>query len=138
DEGSRKRLAEFLMLNPHDRRSYAAGLDRLLEEISGEDDGLQDNLLLEKAMLVDDTQRRSQLLEELVKRYPHRDAGVRAQYEWGVAKIKLWKDWDGSEEEKKQLLIDSRRILSDFIEKHAECPFSEQAAEMLQTLPQPQ
>jgi hypothetical protein len=138
DEGSRKRLAEFLMLNPHDRRSYAAGLDRLLEEISSEDDGLRDNLLLEKAMLVDDTQRRLQLLEELAKRYPQRDAGVRAEYEWGVTKIKLWKDWDGSEEEKKQLLIDSRRILSDFIEKHTECPFSEQAAEMLQTLPQPQ
>ena len=126
------------MLNPHDTPSYAVSLDRLLEEMPQEDDGFRDNLLLEKAMLVDDIQRRSQLLEELVERYPQRDAGIRAQYEWGMTQIKLWKDWDGSEEEKNQLLIESRRILSDFIEKHPECPFSEQAAEMLQTLPQPQ
>jgi hypothetical protein len=138
NEDSAKRLAEFLMLNPHDRRSYAIRLDGLLAAMPQTDGGLRDNLLLEKAMLVDDLQRRSQLLEELAKQYPQRDAGIRAQYECGVSKIKLWKDSDGSEEVKKQLLIDSHRILSDFIEKHPDCPFSEQAVEMLQTLPQPQ
>lgn len=137
DDDSRKRLAEFLMLNPHDERSYAARLDGLLEKMSA-DDGLRDNLLLEKAMLVGDIRWRLQLLEELAKQYPQRDAGIQAQYEWGMAKIKLWKNPDSSEEEKKQLLIDSHKILSDFIEKHPDCPFSEQAAEMLQTLPQPQ
>jgi len=95
-------------------------------------------VLLEKAMLVDDIRRRSQLLEKLTKRYPQRDAGIQAQYEWGMAKIKLWKNPDSSEEGEKQLLIDSRKILLDFIEKHPDCPFSEQAREMLQTLPQPQ
>ncbi|MHC4468347.1 MAG: hypothetical protein ACYSUZ_03080 [Planctomycetota bacterium] len=138
DEDSSKRLAEFLMLNPHDRHSYAVNLDRLLGEMPQVDDGFRDNLLLEKAMLVDDVQRRAQLLEELAKQYPQRDGGIRAQYEWGMAKIKIWKDWDGPEEEKNQLLNESRRILSVFVEKHSECPFSEQAAEMLQTLPQPQ
>jgi hypothetical protein len=129
-------LAEFLMLNPHDERSYAVGLDGLLEKVSA-DDGLRDNLLLAKAMLVDDVHRRLQLLKELAKQYPQRDAGIRAQYEQGMAKIKLWKNPDCSEEEKKQLLIDSHAILSDFIEKHPG-PFSEQAQEMLQALPQPQ
>ncbi|MFZ9010830.1 MAG: hypothetical protein ACO3BO_04695 [Anaerohalosphaeraceae bacterium] len=138
DEDSSKRLAEFLMLNPHDRHSYAVNLDRLLGEMPQVDDGFRDNLLLEKAMLVDDVQRRAQLLEELAKQYPQRDGGIRAQYEWGMAKIKIWKDWDGPEEEKNQLLTESRRILSVFVEQHSECPFSEQAAEMLQTLPQPQ
>ncbi len=137
DKDSRKRLAEFLMLNPHDERSYAVGLDRLLEEMSA-DDGLRDNLLLAKAILVDDIHRRSQLLEELAKQYPQCDAGIQAQYEWGMTKIKLWKNPDSSEEEKQQLLIDSHTILSDFIEKHPDCLFSEQAEEMLQTLPQPQ
>jgi len=136
DEDSRKRLAEFLMLNPHDDRSYAVSLDGLLEKMSA-DDGLRDNLLLAKAMLVNDIQRRSRLLEELAKQYPQCDAGIRAQYEWGMTKIKLWKNTDSSEE-KRQLLIDSRKILSDFIEKHPDCSFFKQAREMLQTLPQPQ
>ena len=138
EEGSQKRLAEFLTLNPHDRRSYTVSLDGLLEDVPEEDDGFRDNLLLEKAMLVDDLQRRSQLLEELASQYPQRDAGIRAQYEWGMTKIKFWKDLDGSEEVKNQLLNDSRLILSEFIEKHPDCPFSEQTREMLQTLPQSQ
>ena len=138
DEDSSKRLAEFLMLNPHDRHSYAVNLNRLLGEMPQVDDGFRDNLLLEKAMLVIDVQRRSQLLEELATQYPQRDGGIRAQYEFGMAKIKIWKDWDGSAEEKNKLLTESRRILSDFVEKHSESPFSKQAAEMLQTLPQPQ
>ena len=125
------------MLNPHDERSYAVGLNGLLEKISA-DDGLRDNLLLAKAMLVDDIRRRSQLLEKLTKQYSKCDAGIQARYEQGMAKIKLWKNPDISEDEKKQLLIDSRKILSDFIEAHPDRPFSEQAREMLQTLPQPQ
>ncbi len=137
DDESQKRLAEFLMLNPHDDRGYAVSLDGLLEKTSA-DDGLRDNLLLAKAMLVDDIQRRSQLLEELAKRYPQRDAGIQAHYEWGMAKIKLWKNTDSSEEEKQQLLVDSRKILSDFIKEHRDSFFSGQAGEMLQTLPQPQ
>jgi hypothetical protein len=134
-EDSFKRLTEFLTLNPYDRRSYTLSLDRLLQDLPS-DDGLRDNLLFEKAMLVDDLRRRSQLLEDLAKQYSLRDAGIRARYEWGVAKIKLWKDPETSEEEKEQLLNDSHRILSDFVNDHSECPYSRQAREMLQTLPQ--
>ncbi len=135
DDDSRERLAKFVTLNPHNERGYAISLDRLLENAS-EDDGLRDNLLLAKAMLVDDIQRRSQLLGELAREYPQRDAGIQAQYEWGMAKIKLWKHPDGPEKEKKKLLTDSRTILSDFVEKHPDCPFSEQAQKMLDALPQ--
>ncbi|RKY11782.1 MAG: hypothetical protein DRP52_05460 [Planctomycetota bacterium] len=132
-----KRLAAFLRLNPYDERHYAVGLDGLLEGMS-QTDGLRDNLLLARAMRAEDIHRRLQLLEELTKQYPQGDAGIQAQYEVGTAKIKLWKNPGGSEEEKKQLLIDSHTILSEFIEKHPECPFSKQAAAMLRTLPQPQ
>ena len=135
EEESKKRLAEFLMLNPYDRHSYAVSLDGLLQKMSL-DDGLRDNILLEKAMLTDDIQRRSQLLEELAGKYPQRDAGIRAQYEWGMTKIRLWKDQETSEDEKRRLLTDARQILSDFVEEHPECPFAQQVREMLQTLPQ--
>ena len=137
DTESRKRLAEFLMLNPYDEHSYTVGLERLLEGMPPED-GLRDNILLAKALQIADLHRRSKLLEELATQYPQRDAGVRAWYEWGMAKIKLWKEPDNSEQEKKDLLAESRAILSDFIEKHPEGPYSDQALEMLQTLFQPQ
>jgi outer membrane protein assembly factor BamD (BamD/ComL family) len=93
---------------------------------------------LEKAMLINDLQRRSQVLEELAEQYPKRDAGIRAHYERGIAKIKLWKKLEGSAEENQKLLADARRILTDFIENYPDNPFSEQAAEKLQTLPQPE
>jgi len=134
DDDSKKRLAEFLMLNPHDERTYAVRLDGLLEKMP-EEDGLRDNILLEKALLVDDIQRRLQLLEALKKQYPQRDAGIQAWYEWGMAKIKLWKESTASDEEKDQLLVESHNILSEFIEKHPDNLFSEQARDTLQTLP---
>jgi hypothetical protein len=142
DEESFKRLAEFVMLNPHDERSYAAGLNGLFERMS-RDDELRDNILLAKAMLIDDNHRREQLLEKVAKQYSKRDAGIQARFELGMTKIKLWKDPNSSKEKKNQLLIDSHKILSDFIapdfiEKHPNCFLSKQAGEMLQTLPQPQ
>lgn len=131
------RLAEFVMLNPYDELSYESGLNGLLEKMPP-DDGLIDNVLLAKAMLIDDIHRRLQAMEELAKQYPERDGGGQAQYEQGMIKIKLWKNADNSEEKKKKLLVDSHTILNDLIKRHPDSFFSKQAAETLKTLPQPQ
>jgi hypothetical protein len=133
DKDAEQRLAEFLRLNPHES-NYPAQLDRLLERMP-EDDGLRDNVLFEKAVLVDDIPRRSQLLEQLAKRYPRRDAGLRAQYELGLLKIQLWKTTEGPEEVRKKFLLEAYSILSEIIKNQPKSPFAEQAETMLQTLP---
>lgn len=133
DNNAKQRLAEFLRLNPHES-NYPAQLDRLLER-TPEGDGLRDNLLFTKAVLVDDVAIRSKLLEQLVKQYPRRDAGLQAKYELGLLKIQLWKTDEGPEEARKKFLLDANSILSDMIENHPDSPFAEQAKAMLRTLP---
>jgi len=132
DKDAEQRLAEFLRLNPHES-SYPAQLDRLLERMP-EDEGLRDNVLFAKAVLVDDISRRSQLLEQLVKQYPQRDAGLQAQYELGLLKIQLWKTAEGSEEVRKEYLLEAYSILSGF-KNDPNGPFAERAEAMLKTLP---
>lgn len=134
DEAGRKRLAEFVMLNPHEL-SYAMRLDGLLEQMS-ETDGLRDNVLLEKAKLIDDLRRRSRLLNELAHQYPGRDATAEALYESGLINIQLLKNTDLSETQKNELVTETRMILSNFIERHPDSPFVQQAQATLQTLPQ--
>jgi hypothetical protein len=133
EKDTEKRLAEFLMLNPYES-DYSVRLDRLLETMP-QDDGLRDNVLFEKAVMVDDIKRRSELLEQLWKQYPQRDAGLRAQYELGLLKIQLWKTTENSEGERRKLLTDAYTILLDIIDNHPDGPFTEQARAMLQTLP---
>lgn len=133
DEEAGIRLAEFIKLNPYES-NYPVLLDRLLERMPP-DDGLRDNILFEKAALVDDIQQRAQLLEQLWKQYPQRDAGLHAQYELGVLKIQIWKTVEKSEEAKRKLLADAYAILADVIRQHSDSAFAEQAAAMLQTLP---
>jgi len=132
DKDAEQRLAEFLRLNPHES-NYPGQLDRLLGSMP-ENDGLRDNVLLAKAVLVDDIQRRSQLLEQLAQQYPQRDAGLQAQYELGLLKIQLWKTAEGSEEARKKFLLEACSILSEF-KNDPNGPFAEQAKAMLQTLP---
>ena len=133
DKDAEQRLAEFLRLNPYES-TYPAQLDRLLERIP-QDDGLRDNVLFAKAVLVDDIPHRSQLLEQLAKQYLHRDAGLRAHYELGLLKIQLWKTIEGPEEVRKKFLVEAYSILSDIIDNQPKSPFAEQAETMLQTLP---
>lgn len=133
DDESRKRLAEFLRLNPYHERSYAVNLDGLLEKMP-DDDGLRDNVLLAKAVLADDLHRRLELLEALIKQYPQRDAGIQARYEMGLTTIRLHKDPMLSEEQKEQLLTESKQILADFIEQYPDSPFAAQAREKLRNL----
>jgi hypothetical protein len=100
-----------------------------------QDDGLRDNVLFAKAVLVDDIPRRSQLLEQLAKQYPQRDAGLQAQYELGLLKIQLWKTTEGSEEVRKKYLLEAYSILSAIKDNQPKSPFAGQAETMLKTLP---
>ncbi|MHC5156597.1 MAG: tetratricopeptide repeat protein [Planctomycetota bacterium] len=133
DKAAEQRLAEFLRLNPHES-NCPAQLDRLLERMP-QDDGLRDNVLFAKAVLVDDIPRRSQLLEQLAKQYPQRDAGLQAQYELGLLKIQLWKTTEGSEEVRKKYLLEAYSILSEIKDNQPKSPFAGQAETMLKTLP---
>ncbi|MDH4203573.1 MAG: hypothetical protein OEV87_11875 [Phycisphaerae bacterium] len=133
DKDAGQRLAEFLRLNPHES-NCPAQLDRLLERMP-QDDGLRDNVLFAKAVLVDDIPRRLQLLEQLAKQYPQRDAGLQAQYELGLLKIQLWKTIEGSEEVRKKYLLEAYSILSEIKDNQPKSPFAEQAETMLKTLP---
>ncbi|MEN8127558.1 MAG: hypothetical protein ABFR90_07100 [Planctomycetota bacterium] len=132
DKEAGERLSEFLRLNPY-KPDYPVRLESLTKR-APRDDGLRDNLLLEKAATVEDIQQRSHLLEELWRQYPQGDAGLQAQYELGLLKIQIWKSTDGPEEERKKLLPEARTILSDFIERHPDHPCAGQAEAMLETL----
>jgi hypothetical protein len=99
------------------------------------DDGLRDNLLLEKAMLADDSDRRIVLLADVTRQFPRSDGGIRAMYELGLLKIQLWKDTQNPQETRDKLLLECRTLLTTFSTDHPESPYAEQAQSMLQSLP---
>ena len=101
-----------------------------------ENDGLRDNVLLEKAMLMEDARSRSVKLTELTQQYPATDAGVRAMYELAMAKVQLYKDSQNSEEVKAKLLLETRQVLSGFIQEHPDSIYASQAEAMLKSLPE--
>lgn len=136
DEPSRNRLNEFLTLNRFDL-NYSTRLDNLLEQMTPED-GLRDNVMLEKALLAEEDQHRLVLLTKFLKQYPNRDTAVRAQYETARTKIQIWKNLDDSKEQKKQFLDEAIDILSNLIEQHPESLYCAQAEVLLQTLPKVQ
>jgi len=133
DEDSRKRLAKFVMLNPH-RLDYSQRLDILLAETK-KNDRLRDNILLAKIMLIPDAQLRGEQLKELSEKYKKTDGGTQALYELGLLNVGLWKDPKTSEKEKNKYLSDARKILTDFTSKYPHSIFSEQAQTMLNSLP---
>ena len=132
DKDTQQRLAEFLRQNPHES-DYPVCLDRLLERMP-KDDGLRDNVLFEKAMLVDDIRQRLPLLEQVCRQYPQQDAGLMAQYELGLLKIQLWKTTENSQDARKKLLSEACSILSDIIDSHPDSILADQAKDMLRTL----
>ncbi len=134
DDDSKRRLTTFMKLNPH-AMEYLSRLEDLLAEMP-DDDGLRDNVLLEKTMLIEDARQRMQMLTELSQAFPATDAGVRALYELAMVKVQLWKDPQTTEEIRSQLLPETRTILDDFISTYPDSLFSQQARAMLQNLPQ--
>lgn len=132
DAASKDRLQRFIMLNPYDGL-YESHLDTLLQEMPA-DDGLRDNILLAKALLINDLYERSQALTKLIETYPQHDAGIRAVYDLALIKVQLWKYPQNSDDVKQQLLQEAEDILTGFIEAHPNNPHTEQARVLLESL----
>lgn len=134
DDASRQRLARFIIRNPHGTQ-YAAWLESQLADMD-KADGLRDNLLLEQTMLIDDARQRMQKLTELAQTFPETDGALRALYKLAMVKVQLRKAAETTDEVKQQLLTETRTILNEFVEKHPDNLYAEQARTLLKGLPE--
>ena len=132
-EGAADRLAKFVMLNPHGME-YSQQLDTLLS-LSKPQDGLHDNLLLAKAKLIADDQRRSERLSQLNREYQHTDGGMQALYELTRQKIRLYQREDDSDVEKRKFLAEARDMLTSFLNLYPGSFYVEQVRRNLEDLP---
>ncbi|HPC95110.1 MAG TPA: hypothetical protein PLU87_09220 [Sedimentisphaerales bacterium] len=132
-DGAPDRLAKFVMLNPHGLE-YAQQLDTLLS-LSGEQDGLRDNLLLAKAKLLADDQARSERLSQLNREYQNTDGGMQALYELTRLKIRLYQQEDDSAAEKRKFLTEARDMLTSFLNLYPDSFYVEQVRRNLEDLP---
>ena len=131
---SAKRLAKFVMLNPH-AADYARHLNKLLKQ-AGDDDRLRDNILLAQAKLVADEQLRAENLSQLHKKFQDTDGGRQALYELALLKIRLWRQQsEANLETKRQYLAQARATLTSFIALYPNSIFTEQAKKNLDDLP---
>jgi hypothetical protein len=130
-EGALERLARFVMLNPHSLE-YEQQLDALLAQ-TGEKDGLRDNLLLAKAKLIADSQRRAERLSDLSREYQNTDGGMQALYELTLLYIRLYQ-----EEPKKENLVQATNMLTSFVSLYPDNFYATQAKKTLAGLPKPE
>jgi hypothetical protein len=129
-EGTLARLAEFVLLNPCGL-GYDGQLDALLAR-AGPKDELRDNLLLEKAKLIDDDQGRAERLSELSRQYQNTDGGMQALYELTRLNIRLYQ-----REPKKERLLLARDMLTNFLSLYPESFYAVQVKKNLEDLPGP-
>jgi hypothetical protein len=131
---SGKRLARFVILNPHSP-DYAGQLEEMLGEI-GKNDPLRDNILLAQVKLIPDEQHRAERLAELYKQYTNSDGGMQALYELALLKIQFWRQQpDTNVERKKQFLADAKATLNEFLRMYPKSYCAEQVKKNLATLP---
>jgi hypothetical protein len=135
-EGAAERLARFVSLNPHSL-DYKGQLEALLASV-GPEDGLRDNVLLALAKLIPDDQRREERLTQLNRDYQDTDGGMKALYELTRLKIGLWQREEGSNEEKRKLLVDARDMLTSFLTLYPDSPYAERIESNLKGLPKPE
>jgi hypothetical protein len=129
-----RRLAKFIMLNPH-LSNYTRRLDELLGQM-GERDRLRDNILLAQTKLIADEQLRAEKLGQLHEQFQNTDGGMQALYELALLKIHLWRQRsDSNLEQKKKYLADARATLTSFIEKYPDSFCAEQVRKNLDDLP---
>jgi len=134
DPASEKRLAKFVMLNPHGN-DYVRHLDELLRQIRGSDP-LRDNVLLARTSLVADEELRAEELNQLHKKFQNTDGGIQALYDLALLKISMWRQRsDSSPEQKKKYLAEARAVLADFVNLYPDGVFTEQARKNLADLP---
>jgi hypothetical protein len=131
---SAKRLARFVMLNPHSP-AYAGQLEEMLAEM-GKNDPLQDNILLAQVKLIPDEQLLAEKLDQLHREYQNTDGGAQALYELALLKIHFWRQQDESNaDRKKQCLADARATLNDFLRMYPNSFCAEQVKKNLASLP---
>jgi hypothetical protein len=130
---AKKRLAKFIMLNPHDSDDYGRSLDELLKHMDSSDP-LRDNILLAQVKLVADEQLRTEKLAQLHKRFQDTDGGMQALYELARLEIGLYQS-ESNPEYKKKHLTDARATLTSFIEEYADSFYAKQAKKNLDNLP---
>jgi hypothetical protein len=130
-EGAVRRLAKFVMLNPHGLE-YEQQLDALLAE-TGQNDGLLDNLLLEKAKLIADEQGRGRRLEALHRQFQNTDGGTQALYELTRLKIEIYK-----REPRKESLLPAREMLVSFLNLYPKSFYADQVRKNLEDLRGPE
>ena len=129
-----KRLARFVMLNPHGA-DFSWHLDELLKQM-GDKDPVRDNILLAKTKLVADEQLRAEKLANLHREFQNTDGGMQALYELGLLKRRQWSQQDEANLElKKKLLVETRAILTSFISLYPGGIFTEQVQKILDDLP---
>jgi hypothetical protein len=131
---AKRRLAEFVMLNPHSEE-YSRRLERLLQQ-TDEKNPLRDNIRLAQTKLIADEQLRAEKLTELHKQYQATDGGMQALYELALLKISLWRQLGESNlEQKRKYLADARATLMSFISLYPDSIYSEQVQKNLDGLP---
>ena len=129
-----KRLAKFVMLNPH-APDYARGLQKLLKQ-TNYNDPLRDNILLAQTKLVADEHLRAEKLAQLHRKFADSDAGCQALYELGLLELSLWRRQDESNpQQKKKYLARARATLTSFTEKYPDSFYAEQVRKNLDNLP---
>ena len=126
-----ERLAAFVMLNPYSL-DYEQQLDALLAQ-GGEKDGLRDNILLAKAKLIADDQRRAQRLSELNRQYQSTDGGMQALYELTRLNIRLYQ-----RELKRDSLMLARNTLNNFLILYPDSFYAPQVKKNLDDLSWPE
>jgi hypothetical protein len=134
DDGSRLRLADFVLMNPY-ARDYKERLDALARKIKPSDP-LADNVALALAVQVADPCDRARRLKEIAESHPDSDGGTEAMYELGRLKVSIWRETPAAEAEKKlEMLADSRATLMKFIQLYGGSVLAERARTLLQDLP---
>ena len=133
DPLSAKRLAIFIMLNPHDPR-FALHLDGLLGQLNI-NDPLRDNILLAQTKLIADQQFRAEKLTQLHSTYKGTDGAMQALYELAYLKICVWQQNETNPEQKKKDLADARDALAGFVSLYPDSIFTDHANKILAELP---
>jgi hypothetical protein len=130
---SKKHLAGFVMLNPHST-DYKWHLEKLLEQ-SEKGAPLEDNILVAQVDLIADQHTKAQKYAQLHSEYKNTDGGMKALYELALLRIKLWRQLDDSDtEKKKEFLENARKTLTDFISLYPNSIYSAKASNNLTAL----
>jgi hypothetical protein len=131
---SARRLARFVMLNPHSP-GYSDQLEGMFGEM-GKNDPLRDNVLLAEVKLLPDEMLRAERLAELHKQFANSDSGMQALYELALLKIHFWRQQDESKADiKKQYLSDARATLNNFLALYPNSFWAEQVKKNLESMP---